>query len=97
MGKQVPWQLEERETLVRFDAIDNCWYISTNIQKHYSRFKKCGYELMEEELTTKNRVYYATFKVPFETLVSFRNVERALRLKESHKKKGNEIINENIL
>lgn len=90
MGKQIPWSQEEKETIVRFDLIDNCWYISTNIQKHYSRFKRCGYEVINEELTNKNRVYYAEFKLPFESLVSFRSVEKALRLKEAHKKKREE-------
>ena len=33
---------EERETLLRFDYLDQCWYVETSVPTHITKFKKRG-------------------------------------------------------
>lgn len=32
--------LEERETLVRYDEMDNCWYLESNVRRHITKILK---------------------------------------------------------
>lgn len=34
------YTLEERETIVRYDEMDNCWYFESNVRKHITKIMK---------------------------------------------------------
>ena len=36
------YQQEERETVVRYDELENTWYIETNVRRHISKFFEDG-------------------------------------------------------
>lgn len=31
---------EERETLIRYDELDNCWYFESNVRRHVTKILK---------------------------------------------------------
>ena len=31
---------EERETIVRYDEMDNCWYFESNVRRHVTKILK---------------------------------------------------------
>ena len=44
--------LEERETLIRYDEFDDCWYFDSNVRKHISKILKSesAFETVDKEL-----------------------------------------------
>lgn len=39
---------EEMETILRYDAVDNCWHAWSSVAKHISSMQKRGWTLLEE-------------------------------------------------
>lgn len=70
------WLPEERETILRFDFVKNCWFMCTNIKKHYTRARRCNYTLRKEEINDDGKFIYAEFEVPFEKAICFRNRDK---------------------
>ncbi|WEB05487.1 hypothetical protein [Streptococcus anginosus] len=31
---------EERETVIRYDELDNCWYFESNVRRHVTKILK---------------------------------------------------------
>lgn len=51
---------EERETVIRYDELDNCWYFETSVRRHITKIKKRIelYEILSEEFDERgNRIY----------------------------------------
>lgn len=51
---------EERETVIRFDELDNAWYFETSVRKHITKIEKRIelYEILDEEIDKRgNRIY----------------------------------------
>jgi hypothetical protein len=43
-----PLRKEETETILRFDAVDECWYAWSSIPKHINSMKKRNWIVIEE-------------------------------------------------
>lgn len=43
---------EERETVIRYDELDNCWYFESNVRRHVTKILKTehAFESVEKEL-----------------------------------------------
>lgn len=43
---------EERETVIRYDELDNCWYFESNVRRHVTKILKMehAFESVEKEL-----------------------------------------------
>lgn len=53
---------EERETLLRFDYLDQCWYVETSVPTHITKFKKQGWEIVSQTLSKDGSVQAVEFK-----------------------------------
>ena len=42
---------EERETVIRYNELDNCWYFETSVRRHITKIEKRIelYEILYEE------------------------------------------------
>ena len=50
---------EERETVIRYDELDNCWYFESNVRRHITKILKMehAFESVEKELENDFCVY----------------------------------------
>lgn len=51
---------EERETVIRYDELGNCWYFETSVRRHITKIEKRIdlYEILYEEFDERgNRVF----------------------------------------
>ena len=50
---------EERETVIRYDELDNCWYFESNVRRHVTKILKMehAFESVEKELENDFCVY----------------------------------------
>ena len=53
---------EERETLLRFDYLDQCWYVETSVPIHITKFKKQGWEIVSQTVNHLGNVQVVEFK-----------------------------------
>ena len=53
---------EERETLLRFDYLDQCWYVETSVPTHITKFKKQGWEIVSQTVNHLGNVQVVEFK-----------------------------------
>lgn len=53
---------EERETLLRFDYLDQCWYVETSVPTHITKFKKQGWEIVSQTLSKDGSIQAVEFK-----------------------------------
>ena len=53
---------EERETLLRFDYLDQYWYVETSVPTHITKFKKQGWEIVSQTVNHLGNVQVVEFK-----------------------------------
>ena len=53
---------EERETLLRYDYLDKCWYVETSVPTHITKFKKQGWEIVSQTVNHLGNVPVVEFK-----------------------------------
>lgn len=53
---------EERETVLRFDYLEQCWYVDTSIPKHINKFKKQGWEITSQTINENGNIQAVEFK-----------------------------------
>ena len=53
---------EERETLLRYDYLDQCWYVETSVPTHITKFKKQGWEIVSQTVNENGNVQVVEFK-----------------------------------
>ena len=68
--------LEEKETLLRFDYLDKCWYVETSVPTHITKFKKQGWEMVSQTVNEQGVVQIAEFKCDNPSSVSIRGAEK---------------------
>lgn len=46
------YTLEERETIIHYDEMDNCWYFESNVRRHITKILKMehAFDNVEKEL-----------------------------------------------
>ena len=70
---------EERETLLRFDYLDQCWYVETSVPTHITKFKKQGWEIVSQTLSKDGSVQAVEFKCDNPSSISIGNAEKRKR------------------
>ena len=65
---------DERETILLYNLADGYWDVSTSIPAHMNRFKKLGWELVNDN------GYELTFKGP-KNAITFRDLEKMVSKK----------------
>ena len=53
---------EEKETILRYDYIDKCWYVDTSVPAHITKFTKQGWEIVSQTVNEDNVVQAVEFK-----------------------------------
>ena len=53
---------EERETVIRYDYVEKCWYADTSVSKHITKFKKQGWEIVSQTINEQGIVQAVEFK-----------------------------------
>lgn len=70
---------EERETLLRFDYLDQCWYVETSVPTHITKFKKQGWEIVAQTLSKDGNVQAVEFKCNNPSSISIGRAEKRKR------------------
>lgn len=70
---------EERETLLRFDYLDQCWYVETSVPIHITKFKKQGWEIVAQTLSKDGSVQAVEFKCNNPSSISIGKAEKRKR------------------
>lgn len=68
---------DEMETILRFDYLDQKWYVWTNVQTHITKFTKQGWNMTDAEYEG-DRVVAARFEAP-KRFITIGNVARKKR------------------
>lgn len=77
---------EERETLLRFDYLDQCWYVETSVPTHITKFKKQGWEIVSQTLSKDGSIQAVEFKCDNPSSISIGNAEkRKIQITEEHR------------
>lgn len=66
--------LEEKETLLLYDAADKQWIMDTTVMKHYNKAKKQGWEQIKEFVYEDGTVCGGLF-IATDRAVTIRNVD----------------------
>ena len=70
---------EERETLLRFDYLDQCWYVETSVPTHITKFKKQGWEIIAQTLSKDGSIQAVEFKCDNPSSISIGRAEKRKR------------------
>ena len=77
---------EERETLLRYDYLDQCWYVETSVPTHITKFKKQGWEIVSQTLSKDGSIQAVEFKCDNPSSISIGNAEkRKIQITEEHR------------
>lgn len=63
----------ERETVIHYDELDNCWSFETSVRRHITKIEKRIdlYEILSEELDERGRRIYIRAKMKQGTVSPF--------------------------
>lgn len=67
---------EERETLLRYDYLEECWYVETSVPTHITKFKKQGWEMVSQTVNHLGSVQVVEFKCNNPSSISIRNANK---------------------
>ena len=70
---------EERETLLRYDYLDECWYVETSIPTHITKFKKQGWEMVSQTVNHLGSVQVVEFKCNNPSSITIGKAEKKKR------------------
>ena len=70
---------EERETLLRYDYLDECWYVETSIPTHITKFKKQGWEMVSQTINHLGNIQVVEFKCNNPSSVTIGKAEKKKR------------------
>ena len=76
---------EERETLLRFDYLDQCWYVETSVKKHITKFKKQGWEIVSQTLSKDGSIQAVEFKCDNPSSITIGKAEKKKLTEEQRK------------
>ena len=76
---------EERETLLRFDYLDQCWYVETSVPTHITKFKKQGWEIVSQTVNHLGNIQVAEFKCTNPSSVTIGKAEKKKLTEEQRK------------
>ena len=67
---------EEKETLLRFDYLEKCWYVDTSVPSHITKFKKQGWEIVSQTVNEQGDIQAVEFKCDNPTSISINKAEK---------------------
>ena len=70
---------EENETLLRYDYIDQCWYVETSVPTHITKFKKQGWEIVSQTVNENGNVQVVEFKCNNPSSITIGKAEKKKR------------------
>lgn len=70
---------EERETLLRYDYLDQCWYVETSVPTHITKFKKQGWEIVSQTVNENGSVQVVEFKCDNPSSITIGKAEKKKR------------------
>lgn len=70
---------EERETLLRYDYLDKCWYVETSVPTHITKFKKQGWEIVSQTVNENGNVQVVEFKCDNPSSITIGQAEKKKR------------------
>lgn len=77
---------EERETLLRYDYLDQCWYVETSVPTHITKFKKQGWEIVSQTVNHLGNVQVVEFKCDNPSSITIGKAEkRKIQITEEHR------------
>ena len=77
---------EERETLLRFDYLDQCWYVETSVPTHITKFKKQGWEIVSQTLSKDGSIQAVEFKCDNPSSITIGKAKkREIQITEEHR------------
>ena len=76
---------EERETLLRFDYLDQCWYVETSVPTHITKFKKQGWEIVSQTLSKDGSIQAVEFKCNNPSSITIGKAEKKKLTEEQRK------------
>ena len=77
---------EERETLLRYDYLDQCWYVETSVPTHITKFKKQGWEIVSQTVNHLGNVQVVEFKCDNPSSITIGKAEkRKMQITEEHR------------
>ena len=77
---------EERETLLRYDYLDQCWYVETSVPTHITKFKKQGWEIVSQTVNENGNVQVVEFKCDNPSSITIGKAEkRKIQITEEHR------------
>lgn len=79
---------EERETVIRYDELDNCWYFESNVRRHVTKILKMehAFESVEKELENDFCVYVRAKLSNFDDFSVSPFVRKKAKLTEKQKR-----------
>ena len=72
---------EEMETVIRYDAVDDCWHVWSCVPKHIKAMKKKGWTLISEDNNG-----FATFVAPVHS-IKYSNAQKPQKRRLSDEEK----------
>lgn len=80
--------IEEKETLLRYDYLEKCWYVESTVPSHITKFKKQGWEIISQTVNEQGVVQVAEFKCNNPTSISIRSAIKSKKnLTDEQRKK----------
>ena len=76
---------EERETLLRYDYFEKCWYVDTSVPTHITKFKNQGWEIISQTVNEQGIVQAVEFKCNNPSSISIRNATKRPMTEEERK------------
>ena len=67
---------EEKETLLRYDYLEKCWYVESTVPSHITKFKKQGWEIISQTVNEQGVVQVAEFKCSNPSSISINKAEK---------------------
>lgn len=67
---------EEKETLLRYDYIEKCWYVDTSVPSHITKFKKQGWEIVSQTVNEQGVIQAVEFKCNNPSSISINKAEK---------------------
>ena len=71
---------EERETLLRFDYLEQYWYVDTSVPTHITKFKRQGWEVVSQTINEDGIVQAVEFRCTNPSSITIGNVKKRKRV-----------------
>lgn len=71
---------EERETLLRFDYLEQYWYADTSVPTHITKFKRQGWEVVSQTINEDGIIQAIEFRCANPSSITIGNAKKRKRV-----------------